>query len=717
MKFRIALLILILFSIITVPVISEEGMLPLSELYKIDLKARGLKINSQELYNPDGVSLVNGIINLSGCTASFVSKEGLILTNYHCAFRAVQGVTTKDRDFMKEGFSATDRKQELRAKGYTVRIIESYEDVSKRVLKVVKKGMSYEKRAKAVKKQIKKIILKVEKKNPGKRADIAEMFIGKTYVLFIYKYIKDVRLVYAPPRSVGEYGGEEDNWMWPRHTGDFAFLRAYVSPEGNSAEYSSENVPYKPSKYLEINPMGVNAEDFVFILGYPGRTYRHRTSDFISYEENLRMPYTVKLYGHVISVLEKLSLADRESAIKLSPLIKGLWNTKKNYTGKLKGLKSLQIAGTRKELENKLQNFIDSKPDLKKKYGNVLKELNSFYQEKETHFNYEFFLRYLRRSSRLLQHAFIIYESSIERLKKDPDRERAYMDRNFKRTKLRIFMGLRNYHETADKVLLKNFLKKLETIKDNKGDKIRTIFSDPGDKKITIDDFIDKIYKKTNLYKKDFIEDLFKKSRQELEKSSDPFIKIAKQLYPYFMEQKKIGDERKGKLDSLLAQLIEAKKIFLGKDFIPDANGTFRLSYGFVRGYSPADGTYSKPFTTISGIVEKNQNKDPFNAPSKLIDLYNKKQYGNYKHSELGKVPVAMLYNLDTTGGNSGSPVLDANGKLIGLNFDRVYEATINDYAWDEKYSRSIGVDIRFILWFVEHYGEANHLIKEMMNK
>ncbi len=715
MNFKKILLALLFFSMVTIPAVSEEGMLPLSELYKLDLKSKGLKIDPEELYNPDGISLVNGIINLSGCTASFVSRDGLILTNYHCAFSAIQGVTSKDKDYMKDGFSAVDRKKELRAKGYTVRIIESYKDVSNKVLKVVKKGMSFEQRAKAVKKQIKKIILKVEKNNPGKRADIAEMFIGKTYVLFIYKYIKDVRLVYSPPRSIGEYGGEEDNWMWPRHTGDFAFLRAYVATDGSFAEYSAENVPYKPLKYLEINPNGVNEEDFVFILGYPGRTYRHRTSSFISYEENVRMPYTVELYGRMISILENLSLSGRETAIKLSPFIKGLWNTKKNYMGKLKGLRALKIADTRKELENKLQGFIDSKPELKKKYGKVLEELNGFYIDLEKNFNYEFFLRYLRRNSRLLQNAYTIYESSIERRKKDPDREKAYMERNFERTKIWLYIGLRNYVETADKMLLNDFLQKLETINSDKGEKLKTIFEDPGNKEAGIKGVVDTIYKRSDLSKKEYVEKLFKMSRKELEALDDPFIQLARQLYPYFRELKKIDDERKGKLDSLLARLIEVKKMFLGKEFVPDANSTFRLTYGYVRGYSPADGTYSKPFTTVTGIIEKNQKSDPFNVPSKLIDLYNKKQFGNYKHLSLNEVPVGMLYNLDTTGGNSGSPVLDANGKLIGLNFDRVYEATINDYAWDEKYSRSIGVDIRFILWFVEKYGEADHLIKEMM--
>jgi len=715
MNIKKVLIMVILVSIFALTSVAEEGMLPMSELDKLDLKSKGLKISPDQVYNPDGISLVNGIINLSGCTASFVSGDGLILTNYHCAFRAVQNVTTEDKDYMQEGFSAVDRERELQARGYTVRIIESYKDVSKQVLKAVKPGMTYEQRAKAVKKQMKKIILKVEKKNPGKRADIAEMFVGKTYVLFLYKYIKDVRLVYAPPRSVGEYGGEEDNWMWPRHTGDFAFLRAYVAPDGSFAEYSPDNVPYKPAKYLEINPAGVKADDFVFILGYPGRTYRHRTSSFISFEENIRMPYTRDLYGGMIDILEKLSLKDRETAIKLSPFMKGLWNTKKNYMGKLKGLNSLKIAEGRKEQENKLQAFIDSKPILKKKYGNVLDRLNAFYGELEKNFEYEYFMKYLRRNSTLLNTAYTVYEASIERRKKDSDRERAYMDRSFHRTKVRLFIGLRNYVETADKALLKNFLKKLDEMKDPRGAKIRALFTGDGNGPGELDKFVDTLYKSASFFTTENVKKLLKSNRKKLENLDNPFVKLAKQLYPYFEELKKTADERKGKLDSLLARLIEVKKIFLGKEFVPDANSTFRLSYGYIRGYSPADGTWSKPFTTVSGIVEKNRNKAPFIAPQKLVDLHNKKEYGKYAHPDLHDVPVGMLYNLDTTGGNSGSPVLDGNGKLVGLNFDRVYEATINDYAWDEKYSRSIGVDIRFILWFVEKYGGADHLIKEMM--
>jgi hypothetical protein len=306
-------------------------MIPLSEIHKLDLKALGFQIDSKELYNPHGISLIDGIINLKGCTASFVSPDGLLLTNYHCAFRAVQSVTTKEKDYMRDGFIANDRSQEVPAASQTVRVIEFYRDVSKEVLEVVKKEMDYAQRTKAIEKKIKKIELEMEKKYPGRRAEVAEMFMGKTYVLFVYTYLKDIRLVYAPPRSIGEYGGEIDNWMWPRHTGDFAFMRAYTAPDGSFADYSSDNVPYHPKKYLQAAPGGVKEEDFVFILGYPGRTHRHRTSYFISFEEEVKKPYFVELYQYMIHILEEMSKKDRTVEIKLSPRLKGLWNRMKRY--------------------------------------------------------------------------------------------------------------------------------------------------------------------------------------------------------------------------------------------------------------------------------------------------------------------------------------------------------------------------------------------------
>ncbi len=700
-----------------IPLAAEEGMHLLSELHKLDLKNKGLEIEVLDLYDPNGTSLIDGIINLSGCTASFISEDGLILTNYHCAFPAIQRVTTKENDFMKDGFMAGERSKEIEAKGYTVRTIDFYKDVSQNVLRVVKKRMTHAERTKAIEKKIKKIVVETEKKYPGKRAEVAEMFKGKTYVLFVYTYLKDIRLVYAPPRSIGEFGGEEDNWMWPRHTGDFTLLRAYASPGQKSADYSPENVPYKPKKFLPVAPEGVSEGDFVFILGYPGRTYRHRTSYFLDFEEQFRMPYTVNLYGWIIETLEKMSMSDRETTIKLAPMLKGLWNSMKNYKGKLQGLKRLQLAKKRHEEERKLQEFINVDKKRAAQYGNVLKEIEILFQKERAVAEYESIMRYLNRIVDKLSVAYSAYEASIELKKPDTERKRPYMKRNYERTIKQIERGFRDFYEPADKAIFKELLTRAVNLK---GDKRITPFdkmfaTEAADAGKTIDAFIQDAYEKTNLGDQQFAMDLFKKSPQDLEKLDDPFVKLAVSLYPLYQEIKTAQDEREGQLDKLSAQLIDVKKQFLGSDFIPDANSTLRLTYGRIEGYSPADAVYYSPLTTIKGIVEKhNTGASHYQAPEKLLNLYEAKEFGAFKEEALDDVPVAMLYSADTTGGNSGSPVLNARGQLVGLNFDRAYEATINDYAWSHDYSRSIGVDIRFILWFLQKYSGADYLLKEM---
>ncbi len=720
MKFKYIYLVVIgLFLIIGLgnSIQADEGMLPLSEIHKLDLKALGFKLDSKVLYNPKGISLIDGIINLSGCTASFVSPEGLILTNYHCAFPAIQRVTTKEKDFMKKGFMAVDRTKELPAKGYTVRMIDFYKDVSKEVMSVVKNKMSYEQRTKAVEKKIKKIVIKIEKKYPGKRAEVAEMFLGKTYVLFVYVYIKDVRLVYSPPRSIGEYGGETDNWMWPRHTGDFTFMRAYVAPDGSSAEYSEKNIPFHPKKYLQIAPEGVKEEDFVFVLGYPGRTFRHRTSHFFQFEEKIKKPYVVELYTWMINVLETISKKNRTTEIKLSSSLKRLWNVMKKYKGQLKAMNNLKLTEKKIKEEKELQKYIDGNENLRKKYGNIFSEIGALYKEKTQDAEYDFFLQYIKRSSTLFNNAYRVYEASIERKKKDTDRESSYMDRNFTRTKRYMMIGLRNFTPESDKITFKQML--MRGVKLNRKYSIipiqQIIKNKKGiDAEKAIDAFIEKIYTQSKFHKKDYLKNMLFKSTKELNKIDSHLLKFVRSLYPVYQKQKDKYKQQKGKLDKLFAKLIEVKQKFKGTSFIPDANSTLRLTYGYVRGYSPADAVVYTPFTTLTGLIEKNTSQHPFIATERLFDLYKNKDFGSYTLPSLNDVPVNILYSTDTTGGNSGSPVLNAKGELIGLNFDRVFEATINDYGWAESYSRSIGVDIRYILWFLEKFGGAGYLLKEM---
>jgi hypothetical protein len=705
---------------------SEEGMVPLSEIHKLDLRAKGFRLTAQDIFNPGGVSLADAIVNLSGCTASFVSPDGLMLTNHHCAFRAIQSASTGEHDYLKNGFSATDRAGEIEARGYTARVTETYRDVSGRVLSAVRKKMSFAQKTRAIERRIKEIEVAAERQFPGKRAEVAEMFPGKTYVLFIYTYLRDIRLVYAPPQCIGEFGGEEDNWMWPRHNGDFSILRAYTGPDGEPATYSPDNVPFHPRKYIRVNPRGVDENDLVFILGYPGRTYRHRTSYFLAFEQEIRLPFVVKMSQWMIDIMEQMSGRDRSLELKLSPRIKGLSNRMKNYQGKLQGLKRLNLVEEKRKQEAALQDFIRSDRKRQKKYDRLPDDIGRSYQGYREDAGYELTLENLLNASELLDIAFTICEGAIERQKKDLDRISKYMNRNIDRTRQRLFIKLGNIHPETDRAIFKKYLLQVLDLPKLKGKRIAAVDClagiDESGKPVpgnpepitAIDRFLDEAYSRTRMQDADAVKECFEKSPGQLKKSNDPFLKLAMALYPEFKWLEETQKSRKGVFDERMARLIEVKSLWLGSEFIPDANGTFRLTFGHIRGYWPADAVWYRPLSTLNGVVEKNTGNPPFEVPEKLLDLYRQSDWGRFSHPVLHTIPVAMLYDADTTGGNSGSPVLDKNGELVGLNFDRTFEATINDFAWNQAYSRSIGVDIRYVCWILEKFSQCQRLLAEM---
>jgi hypothetical protein len=583
--------------------------------------------------------------------------------------------------------------------------------------------MTFARRTKAIEKKRKEIVLEEEKRNPGKRADIAEMFPGKTYVLFLSTYLKDIRLVYAPPHDIGEFGGETDNWMWPRHTGDFSLLRAYVGPDGKPAGYSADNVPYRPRKYLRINPRGVRAGDLVFLLGYPGRTFRHSTSHFIAFEKEVRMPWVVQASAWMIKVLEDMGRESRAVELKLSSRKKNLSNRLKNYRGKLIGMERIGLVEKRRGEELRLQKYIDSDQARRKRFGSLLAEIDKFYQEKSESAEFEQLLSYLKSASTLLYAGLTLYEASVERPKPESEKKKAYMGRNFDRTRKRLMLRLADFHLPSDSVIFSEFLMRALRLKGRRIRAVDTLLDVNGtapdragmkEVKKRLKTFLEMAYTETRLNSWDKVKEYFSLNSAQLEQIGDPFLKLAVALYPQYRELDQVSKRRKGILDDLSSRLTRIKREFLGGDFIPDANSTLRLTYGRIRGYSPRDGITMRPLTTLGGIVEKNTGEPPFRVPERLLELYKKHDFGIYRHPGLEDVPVAMLYNADTTGGNSGSPVLNARGELVGLNFDRTFEATINDYAWNEHYSRSIGVDVRFILWFMDKYSRAGRLIQEM---
>jgi len=693
---------------------ADEGMYPISQIHKLNLRAKGLKISPKELYNPNGVSLIDAIVQLSGCTGSFVSKDGLILTNHHCAFGFVQAASTAEKDYVTNGFIAWNRGGEIPAKGQTVRITESYRDVSKEVLSAVNDKMELAERTKAIDRAMRAIVAETEKQNPGKRAEVAEMFASKTYVLFVYTYLRDVRLVYVPPRSIGEFGGEDDNWVWPRHTGDFSFFRAYVAPDGSPADFSPDNIPYHPKKFLKVNPSGVEEGDFVFILGYPGRTYRHRTSHYLAYEEKYRMPYVANLYEWEIATMEQLGKESREIALKHDARIKGLANTMKNYRGKLLGMRRLSLVDRKMEEEKALQRFIESDSNRKAVYGTVLEEIGAIYQEMSDQAAFELVLDYLRSSSTMLGYGFTVYESALELQKPDLERLSAYTERNLPNTKKNLPRALQSYYEPTERAILKHMLMQAANLPPAQRIPAIDEIVRGRSPEEAIDRLIRTAFAQSKLNDESLLMDSFGKKPAEVDEMDDPFVQLARALYPTYQKLRETRQRRDGALSKLSALLVDVKQQFQKTSFIPDANGTLRLTFGRIKGYSPRDATTYQPITTLSGVIEKTTNEYPYATPQKVRDLYNAKEFGRYRSAKLHDVPVAILYDTDTTGGNSGSPVLNARGEVVGVNFDRAFEATINDYAWSESYSRSIAVDIRYVLWVTEKVGGVTYLLAEM---
>lgn len=690
---------------------ADEGMFPISELKRLNLQEKGLELSPEELFNSEGVSLLDGICRVNGCTGSFVSSDGLIITNHHCAFDAIQKASTPTNDLLANGFIAKTKQDEVRAVGFTVRITESYADVSDQVLSVVSEGMTFLDRTKAIEKRRKGLEQAAEAENKGLRAEVAEMFTGKTYVLFLYTYLKDVRLVFAPPISIGAFGGEADNWEWPRHTGDFSFMRAYTAPDGSAAEYSPDNIPFHPKRPIQVSSIGANEEDFVFILGYPGRTVRQKTASFFRFEESVRLPAIVELYAWQISEMEKAGASNREVAIKHASRSKSLANVEKRSRGQLLGLKRTGMVSTREASEAMLQAFIDADDKRQAMFGTLLKDIESVYLEMTEKAPVEIHLKELKNACRALSFAFTLLDAATEREKEDLERETPYMKRNYELTVQQLKLDVSDWDKQTDTKMLQGMLERLQKIpaaKDIPG--LGFLFKDNLSAERVAVRFLDS----TQLGQLEFINECLTKTPEQLMKMEDSLLKLMVLLYPAYKQLRDTDKEREGRLGQLYGSLVEMKQAFQPSDFIPDANATLRITYGRVRGYSPADAVYRLPISTLAGVMEKTTGNEPYVSPQALIEKYQAKDFGPFVHPRLGQVPVAILYNTDTTGGNSGSPVFNSKGELVAVNFDRTFEATINDFAWNADYSRSIGVDVRYVLWVTGWVYDAKHLLNEM---
>lgn len=693
---------------------ADEGMFPMSEVKNIDLKKAGLRMEPIDLYNPNGVSLVDAIVRVGGCTGSFVSSDGLMVTNHHCAFGFVAAMSTVQNNYIKNGFLAKDKAAEAQAKGLVCKITASYADVSDQVLMGTQSTNEPVQRLQIIATNIKRITEEENKKNPGLQCEVSEMFTGKTYVLFRYQLLKDVRIVYVPARSIGEYGGEKDNWVWPRHSGDFAFLRAYVAPDGSAAEYSPNNVPFKPKKFLKINSKGINENDFVFILGYPGRTFRNQPASFYKYHENYMLKYVSDLFDWQINKMEEMGKNSDSLQIKYAGKIKSLANTTKNYKGKLQGFRRVGLTQKKFEEEKRMQAYLESDPNLNKQFGKVLPEINKLYDDIINNAPRNLFFDYVYNVAPTLQMAAAIDNYALAYREAGSKTEKQnFLSVQVPKLKV-LFQKL--YGQMDPEFEIAGLLKMFEDAHQNDGNnKVSAIenFYKENPTAEAREKAIRSWYKKTKLSDKDFMLKLLADSSVAFTKLKDGMLQIGHDINLEMNYYDQIDRKREGQLNALLGRYADAKSAYQQKQFIPDANGTLRFTYGFIRGYYPNDGEYNKPFTTLTGVIEK-EDKVDYELLDAIKELYAAKDYGAFLHPGLNDLPVNFLYNLDTTGGNSGSPVMDADGSLVGVNFDRAYTATINDYAWNEAYSRSVAVDIRYVLWTVQKVAKADYLLQEM---
>ena len=708
--FIILLSLLIVISFAFIPSKPDEGMFPLSDIKNINLNEKGLKISVDEVYNPNGVSLVDALVKIGGCTGSFVSNEGLIITNHHCVFGIVSNASTVENNYLENGFLAETREKEFPAKDLSCRITDSYEDVSAEILKAANTAEDISKRTTAISNKIKEIVVREKKKDSTITAVVSEMFVGEQYVLFRYKTINDVRIVYVPPRTIGEFGGECDNWVWPRHNGDFSFVRAYVAPNGSSAKYSEENIPYQPKKFLQVNPNGVNEEDFVFILGYPSRTFKHQPSQFLMMQEKYQLPYVQEIFAWLINLYEKRGENDPEFALNIVSEIQGLANTEKNFRGKMQGLERLQLVQKKLEEEKQLQEFIDSDPTLKEKYGTVLKEIDESYKEAFISGRRGLVLNMLSRYVEYYRLAEIFIDYKKEMLKPEDERKSLYKEEkrsDFYNTITNLY---NEFMPDLEPQILNKILTDASTFDECKNLEPFKSFNKEKSKQ----DFIADLYEESFINDSKEYFDLLEDSDETLDDIDDPYINLVKAAVELGDAERKKTQTRDGKINILLAKLNDVKRQWLNKSFIPDANSTLRLTYGYVRGYSPVDATYFSPNTTLTGMIQKGKESGDYRLNKKVKELYDKKDFGQFIHPRLNDVPIDFIYNMDTSGGNSGSPILDAYGRIVGVNFDRSFEATVNDYTWSEQFSRSIGVDIRFVLWVTQKVGGADFILKEM---
>ena len=716
---RKLLLVSSILALGVVPVANAvEGMFTPDQLPEIakDLRAKGLKMQPGQISDLTGFPM-GAVVSLGGCTASFVSPQGLVVTNHHCAYGSIQYNSTEEQNYLEDGFLAANLAAELpAAPGSRIFVTVGLDDVTGDVTGGLGADLSGEDRFAAIDANRKALVSACEE-DAGHRCRVASFYGGLQYKLIKQLEIKDVRLTYAPAGPIGKYGGDIDNWQWPRHTGDFAFYRAYVSPDGKSADYSEENIPFKPEHHLKVSAEGLDDGDFVMVAGYPGSTSRYTRLAQVKNTFDWQYPTWQTLLDGWIGAINDASEPGSDARIKYESRLAGLNNFNKNLGGQIEGARRVGLVERRAEREAALNAWIAAEAP-NAGYAEAIAALDALSEESATSARSGYWYNNATRPQ-LLGTAQRLYRLSHERLKPDAERESGFQERDFGRIKQGLTAMDRRYDPAVDKaewmVFLAGYMNQPASERVEALDKALGLRDGMSDAILSLK--LDSYYRGTKLGDLDTRLGLMEATPTELEASSDPFMRLAVALYEHERAVESSAKDRAGRRAALQPKYMEAIIAWQkdqGFTAYPDANSTLRVTYGNVLGGSPKDGLRYDPFTTLDGITEKDTGDDPFNSPQAQLDLIKAQDYGPYELDSINSVPVNFLTDLDSTGGNSGSATLNARGELVGLLFDGTIESVNSDWDFDPRTTRSIHVDSRYMLWVMEKLDNAEHLIKEM---
>ncbi len=708
---KLFLSVFLTFAFLSYQAHADEGMWLLSLLQKLnydDMRSEGLQLSADQIYSINQSSLKDAIVSLGGfCTGEIISSEGLLLTNHHCGFESVQSHSTVENNLLKNGFFAANHQEELPTPGLYAKFLVRMEDVTSDVLAGITDEMNESQREALIGKNMDKLqIRSVE--NTHYDAEIKSFFGGNEFYLFVYETFTDVRLVGAPPESIGKFGGDTDNWMWPRQTGDFSLFRVYTDPKGNPANYSANNIPLRPRYHLPISLSGVREGDFAMVMGFPGSTERYLTSYGVKLALDISNPTRVNIRDRRLEIMKNDMDADEDIRIKYASKYAQVSNYWKYFIGQSEGLKRLDVLSEKEKIEQEFMAWAQQDAAWKQKYGQVLREFEQTYNQIR---NYEtpyiYFVEGVFGTEILpFAYEFMAFQN---RLKDTPDKldgiktdftekaEQFFEDYNAA-TDQKVFAALmemfyRNVPEIYHPDILTKAVKKYN---------------------MNFSQWAKQVFEKSMFADKEktlaFIED---PSEKALEK--DPAFKtVSSFLQSYFQ---KIAPTLKQAYESLSKDerlyIAGLREMHPDKKYYPDANSTLRLTYGKVLSYEPRDGVEYEYQTTLKGVIEKMDPDNPeFQVPEKLVALYEKEDYGDYGVN--GMLPVCFITNNDITGGNSGSPVINAKGELIGTAFDGNWEAMSGDIAFEPNLQRCISVDIRYTLFLIDKFAGARHLVDEM---